>query len=162
MNGVFLIALGLCWYNRRLRQFMIALFYSAAVVTVMNMIFADELLTEYYRARDILKTRGIIAFLGTNLMTAGYFLLAWFGCALFMERVVDRCDRFGGCTAESYGLAGMTYASNNNGGLNGKANGRGNGSGGVQVAPYSPYSNVGARGHIVGTNNQGFPIYESV
>lgn len=48
----------------------------------------------------------------------------------------------------------VCHASNNNDGH--KAIRRGNGNGGVQVVPCSPYSNVGARGHVVGTKNQGF------
>lgn len=89
LNCVFLTLLFLCWWFRRIRQYYVALFFQAAVTTTLNMMFADYLLTEYYRTEGTLQTRGIIAFLGTNLMTGAYFLLAWFGCALYFERMCD-------------------------------------------------------------------------
>ena len=48
----------------RVHKFQAALFATAATVTVLNMFYADTLLTQWYQTEGNLRTRGIIAFIG--------------------------------------------------------------------------------------------------
>lgn len=82
----FAILLWVMYHLRRIYKYRAAIFSAGATITVLNMYFCNELLTQYYQTEGTLRTRGIMTFLGFALCAGTNYITSFAACALIEMR----------------------------------------------------------------------------